>query len=793
VVWVGGCSLAARKLGWLLLVLLLAAAAASFGDVAPTPLEAHALLRRADPPVNSQVREPPTVLTLYFTETLERRFSTARVVNQDGQRLEDGVEFDETDDTVMRVRVKPLQPGYITVFWENVSAVDGHRISGSYPITILNPDGSVPPGQPSAVSAQVQGEQIKPTRVFVKALLLIAGAALTGAYAFRLWVTPGLPGDEGEGARAVSDVRSVYMVMIALAVLVVGGVLELLLQASNIGQSITDTLDTRWGERWTWRNALLVIPIAAVVVDRLTSRPVDLRRSTAALGLLAAVGYLAITSSVSHAAAGGGAFWAAFADFVHLIAASVWIGMLALLAMLFLWSRDLPRGEKYGVLATALQRFSTVAVASVALLIFTGTVSAVIEVGSVTDLVDTAYGRALLVKLVLIVPLLALGAMNAYLLRPRLVLYAEGAGDSRTRPQALAKLEDQLGRSVRWEGGIAVAVLVAVAVLIQLTPTRGPQEAGVTAGKFTDTQFASGVTATLVIDPNQAGVNTFEVYVTGGVDVIESVRLNFLRNNDPSTASRLVLDASRPPVFYVGRGPFLNEGGRWDVTVDMRRSRGSDLAIPFQVRVPDAGGSAVQTQRRGGSLDAPMSLSTTSTLLLALSGAVAVALVVGSVRLPGLPAGYLGIVMAELTYRLGGLRPRSTWSLVGLVMLGTLLGLWLGSHVHSRLSPEQATAGNPVESSPASVERGRILFAANCTQCHGESGRGDGPLVPTLPLKPANLYEHVPYHPDQFFFNVITNGLSGIMPAFGSALSEEDRWNLLNYLRATFTDQPAQQ
>ena len=59
--------------------------------------------------------------------------------------------------------------------------------------------------------------------------------------------------------------------------------------------------------------------------------------------------------------------------------------------------------------------------------------------------------------------------------------------------------------------------------------------------------------------------------------------------------------------------------------------------------------------------------------------------------------------------------------------------------------------------------------------------------------KPANLYDHVPYHPDQFFFQVIAEGVGGIMPSFKNSISEEDRWNILNYLRATFTEQPAAQ
>ncbi len=78
----------------------------------------------------------------------------------------------------------------------------------------------------------------------------------------------------------------------------------------------------------------------------------------------------------------------------------------------------------------------------------------------------------------------------------------------------------------------------------------------------------------------------------------------------------------------------------------------------------------------------------------------------------------------------------------------------------------------------------------NCVQCHGETGVGNGPLASSLPIQPANLYQHVPYHPDQFFFGVISNGLGGVMPAFGSQISDQDRWNIINYLRATFSEEP---
>ena len=117
---------------WLgaILVVLIAGAVSLTGD--RSQVVAHALLVSADPPVNAQLRQPPTVLSLSFSEPLERRFSGVRVVDQDGVRVDEGVEFDDNDDALLRVHLKPLSAGFVTVSWETVSVVDGHRISGSY-------------------------------------------------------------------------------------------------------------------------------------------------------------------------------------------------------------------------------------------------------------------------------------------------------------------------------------------------------------------------------------------------------------------------------------------------------------------------------------------------------------------------------------------------------------------------------------------------------------------------------------------------------------------------------------
>jgi putative copper export protein len=89
-----------------------------------------------------------------------------------------------------------------------------------------------------------------------------------------------------------------------------------------------------------------------------------------------------------------------------------------------------------------------------------------------------------------------------------------------------------------------------------------------------------------------------------------------------------------------------------------------------------------------------------------------------------------------------------------------------------------------------SITQGAHLFADNCVPCHGADGRGDGPAAKALPVPPANLtQEHVWMHSDGDMFWWLTNGIDvpphgTVMPAWGSILSQDDRWALIDYIHA---------
>jgi mono/diheme cytochrome c family protein len=91
---------------------------------------------------------------------------------------------------------------------------------------------------------------------------------------------------------------------------------------------------------------------------------------------------------------------------------------------------------------------------------------------------------------------------------------------------------------------------------------------------------------------------------------------------------------------------------------------------------------------------------------------------------------------------------------------------------------------NPVPSNAESLAAGEQLFSDNCVLCHGEKGVGDGPGAKTIKVKPANFTDPKlqASETDGSLFWKMTNG-RGPMPSWRDTLSDQERWQLVNYIR----------
>lgn len=91
---------------------------------------------------------------------------------------------------------------------------------------------------------------------------------------------------------------------------------------------------------------------------------------------------------------------------------------------------------------------------------------------------------------------------------------------------------------------------------------------------------------------------------------------------------------------------------------------------------------------------------------------------------------------------------------------------------------------NPVAATAASVKKGGELFAIYCTPCHGSGGKGDG-LVAAKFVPPADLAnpDLQKARTDGYWQSYLSVG-GAVMPAYGEALTPEERWHVVNFLRS---------
>ena len=94
-----------------------------------------------------------------------------------------------------------------------------------------------------------------------------------------------------------------------------------------------------------------------------------------------------------------------------------------------------------------------------------------------------------------------------------------------------------------------------------------------------------------------------------------------------------------------------------------------------------------------------------------------------------------------------------------------------------------AARKNPVAATPESVKAGGELYMVYCTPCHGTSGKGDGlvsaKFVPPADLTNADLQKG---RSDGYWQSYLSVG-GAVMPSYGEALTAEERWHVVNYLR----------
>jgi copper transport protein len=419
----------------------------------PATALGHATMNEATPSVQSEVEAAPREVTVRFDQAVTATPNAIEVFAADGTTLS-GVATLRDRDRMVATPVHGLQRGEAyTVRWRATSS-DGHTVSGvfTFGVGVKAP----PPTEAVGSSGLTWKDDLARWAVFVALSLFV------GVLGARLLVLP----------RQVEPAleRRVYLLATVGAFAAIdAGIVSFVLRGANALQlPFVDLLygdlspfaeETRFGNAFMVTTVGLAACAALVMLAWILDAHV-LRWPAVVLGAVLASG---LSLSGHQGTEPNATLVTELADWVHLVAAMLWVGGLVLLAVC-VWPLQ-PSARR-----AAFLRFSRLAMVLVGVIVVAGTYLGIVRLPQLSDLWTTDYGHVLLIKIGIVCLALAWGGFHHMVVRPRLL---RGDAPSGVRRSLLA------------ESSVAMAVLLVAAILVNGSPP--PVETGGTGAVATPT------------------------------------------------------------------------------------------------------------------------------------------------------------------------------------------------------------------------------------------------------------------------------------------------------------------
>lgn len=377
----------------------------------PAVAVAHATVVRTTPGNGAVLATPPRSVTVEFDDVVRVAGGTAAVANATEESVLAGRPVAHGRVLTIPLRSK-LADGAYSVRWSIVSE-DGHHEEGVLAFAVGT--GRAPPTAVLGASTPLTWSDVVLRTLYYLGLLAAAGAAVFGLLNRRLL---------GRGLER----PLAHLLFFSLLAAFVGG--SGMLHAAPPGTRFALVMKVALGVTVAGGAAAALAPRSRLLLHA---------AGAAALALL-----LAPTLAGHSLDPDQPAVLAPIADLAHLTAAAIWLG--GLLAIVFVVPHAAADPEPR---AAAARRFSETALVAVVVLAGTGVARALTELTAVSQLWSTSYGRALIAKTAIFVPLLGVGWLNRAL---------------------LIRMFSRLRRSAGVEAIAIGGIVVVVAILTELRP-----------------------------------------------------------------------------------------------------------------------------------------------------------------------------------------------------------------------------------------------------------------------------------------------------------------------------------
>jgi copper transport protein len=386
---------------------------------------AHAFTIRSDPSPSQSLPTPPTKVDVYFSEPIDLRYSAIKVLDAGGKQVDNNDERNIGGDPASLGVTLPssgLKDGVYTVSTKVLSATDGHVVDNAFVFGIGQT--TIPSGQHLNAQFGSQSQLYIPNAIArfpaYVGQVLVVGAAFASIWIWKPFSKVRWLNDTIAPLRKRIDRSLIILMVIGSAILVVSDFGIIYVQASDLGTGINEAIGTKFGSVWVMRTIESFILLAfslGIYLKRVRKSAFSISPSKEEVASLLVIGLaiLATTTLIGHGATSGQLLPIAI-DFIHNLAASLWIGGIIYLAFIVaptIKSADtLEENVKASTLSIIIPRFSTIPVTILGVIVVTGPFLLYFIENNLDVTLASLYGKWLIIKLSLAAIMIAIGGYN---------------------------------------------------------------------------------------------------------------------------------------------------------------------------------------------------------------------------------------------------------------------------------------------------------------------------------------------------------------------------------------------
>jgi len=545
-------------------------------------VSAHPFTDETIPNLSSNAPTGVSEVVVFFSEPIELDFSTLKVLDNNGNQIDNKDTSYYQDEKSLIVTTSPLEDGVYTVTTKVLSKIDGHLVPGAFLFAV----GDVVI-DPKLLENQSSADLIFFPEAGARFPGLVGQTIVLGVIMASLiiWGTQNKQSikEELEKIEFTHHQKFMSITGIGLMLIFISNILMIAVQTVRLETSPIEAIQTNFGSIWLLRMAITIVLLGIWFgLDRKKT----LTKSAQIPMLVAMLALIGTSSLIGHGAASGEAP-ALILDYVHNLVAAVWIGgifyfVFALLPTL----SKLKETNKEKMSLALIPRFSIAFVISIGIVIITGPLLMWFLESDVGLITESVYGQLIILKIAIAGVMIGLGGFFQF----RVQRIAEKNFHS-----GKINVHKKLKRSLKVDAALGVVLLGVVALLTNGTLPEGELQ-NVNAQEivygFKTVEFTDNAKFEIQISPFSSGINTILVKVSDfdNIPIYDSNQLkvkiaNPEKNIFPiEVPMQITREDSNMPTEFQGELTF-GFSGEWQLEIEAQRTENANESKILNVLV----------------------------------------------------------------------------------------------------------------------------------------------------------------------------------------------------------------